>query len=181
MFKKSVKWPSLYLMLWTLHTSLKRPTRVSLCVVWAAWQGLGLDFPVNEKLIKREKLHKYSQEIIYQRPATWLVSWITCQWVPGGKVKRPGRETDHSPPPSTDVKNEWSYTSLCPYSFTSCTRTTSNLPCTCTRDNVNAHLLQLIPYRQPGNDLLYSTFLFPLSWAPQLSRDIPKDAGILCD
>jgi len=25
-------------------------------------------------------------------------------------VKRPGREVDHSLPPSTEVKNEWSYT-----------------------------------------------------------------------
>jgi len=132
MFKKSVKWPSLYLMLWTLHTSLKRPTRVSLCVIWAAWQGLGFELPVNETLFKRENLHKYSQEINYQRPAIWLVSWITWQWVPGGKVKRTEREADHSPPPSTDVTNEWSYTSLRPYSFTSCTRTTLNLPCTCT-------------------------------------------------
>jgi hypothetical protein len=36
------------------------------------------------------------------------------QWVPGGlslRVKRPGRETDHSPPSSAEVKNAWSYTS----------------------------------------------------------------------
>jgi hypothetical protein len=26
-------------------------------------------------------------------------------------VKRPGREADHSPPSSADVKNSWSYTS----------------------------------------------------------------------
>jgi len=26
-------------------------------------------------------------------------------------VRRPGREVDHSPPSSTEVKNEWSYTS----------------------------------------------------------------------
>jgi hypothetical protein len=29
-------------------------------------------------------------------------------------VKRPGREADHSPPSSTDVKNAWSYTSIPP-------------------------------------------------------------------
>jgi len=35
------------------------------------------------------------------------------QWVPGvlsPGVKRPERETDHSLPPSADVKNAWSYT-----------------------------------------------------------------------
>jgi hypothetical protein len=29
-------------------------------------------------------------------------------------VKRPGREADHSPPSSAEVKNEWSYTSTPP-------------------------------------------------------------------
>jgi hypothetical protein len=36
------------------------------------------------------------------------------QWVPGALslgVKWPGREVDHSPPSSAEVKNEWSYTS----------------------------------------------------------------------
>jgi hypothetical protein len=38
------------------------------------------------------------------------------QWVRGslslggGGVKRPGREDAHSPPPSAEVKNAWSYT-----------------------------------------------------------------------
>jgi hypothetical protein len=31
--------------------------------------------------------------------------------VPSPGVKRPGREADHSPPPTADVKNAWSYTS----------------------------------------------------------------------
>jgi hypothetical protein len=29
-------------------------------------------------------------------------------------VKRPGRGSDHSPPPSAEVENEWSYTSTSP-------------------------------------------------------------------
>jgi hypothetical protein len=36
------------------------------------------------------------------------------QWVQGalpGRVKRPGREADHSPPYSPEVKNAWRYTS----------------------------------------------------------------------
>jgi hypothetical protein len=39
------------------------------------------------------------------------------QWVPGILslgVKRPGREADHSPPSSAEVKNAWSYTSAPP-------------------------------------------------------------------
>jgi hypothetical protein len=39
------------------------------------------------------------------------------QWVPGALslgVKRPGREADHSPPSSAEVKNAWSYTSTPP-------------------------------------------------------------------
>jgi hypothetical protein len=37
------------------------------------------------------------------------------QWVPG--VKRPGHEADHSPTPSTEVKNAWCYTSTHQYIF----------------------------------------------------------------
>jgi hypothetical protein len=32
-------------------------------------------------------------------------------------VKRPGREADHSPPSSTEVKNAWSYTSAPQHAF----------------------------------------------------------------
>jgi hypothetical protein len=42
------------------------------------------------------------------------------QWVSGAlslEVKRPGREADHSPPSSADVKNAWSYTSTPQYAF----------------------------------------------------------------
>jgi hypothetical protein len=43
------------------------------------------------------------------------------QWVPGALslgVKRPGREPDHLPPSSAEVKNAWSYTSAPQYAFT---------------------------------------------------------------
>jgi hypothetical protein len=42
------------------------------------------------------------------------------QWVPEALslgVKRPGREADHSPPYSAEVKNAWSYTSTPQYVF----------------------------------------------------------------
>jgi len=35
-------------------------------------------------------------------------------------VKRPGREADHSPPSTAEVKPEWSYTSTPQYIFMSC-------------------------------------------------------------
>jgi hypothetical protein len=43
------------------------------------------------------------------------------QWVPGAlsaRVKRPGREADHSPPTSAEVNKMWIYTSTPPYAFT---------------------------------------------------------------
>jgi hypothetical protein len=45
---------------------------------------------------------------------------LLLQWVPVGLsavVKRPGLETDHSPPPSAEVKNVWNYASTPPYVF----------------------------------------------------------------
>jgi hypothetical protein len=42
------------------------------------------------------------------------------RWVPrvqSSEVMRPGCEADHSPPSSTEVKNEWSYTSTPHYAF----------------------------------------------------------------
>ena len=37
--------------------------------------------------------------------------------------KRPRSETDHSPPPSTELKNKWDYTSTPPYVFMVYTQT----------------------------------------------------------
>jgi hypothetical protein len=42
------------------------------------------------------------------------------QWVPGPLspgVKRPGREVDHLPPTSAEVKKMWIYTPTPPYAF----------------------------------------------------------------
>jgi hypothetical protein len=41
-------------------------------------------------------------------PTQPLIQWIP-EFFPG--VKRPGHQVDHSPPSSTVVKSEWSYTS----------------------------------------------------------------------
>jgi hypothetical protein len=42
------------------------------------------------------------------------------QWVPGAlspEVKRPGREADHLPPTSAEIKKMWIYTSIPPYTL----------------------------------------------------------------
>jgi hypothetical protein len=39
------------------------------------------------------------------------------QWIPGGltlRIKQPGREADHAPPSSAEVKDVWSYISTPP-------------------------------------------------------------------
>jgi hypothetical protein len=49
----------------------------------------------------------------------WM-SWSNKSWTKFNRssgVKRQGREADHSPPFSAEVKNTWSYTSTPPYAF----------------------------------------------------------------
>jgi hypothetical protein len=48
-------------------------------------------------------------------PTKPLVLWVPVALSPG--VKRPGRDADHSPPTSAEVKNTWNYTSTPPYVF----------------------------------------------------------------
>jgi hypothetical protein len=53
----------------------------------------------------------------YAGPTSSKYTQPPIQWVPGALslgVKRSGREADHSPPSSTEVKNAWSYTSTPP-------------------------------------------------------------------
>jgi hypothetical protein len=40
-----------------------------------------------------------------QPPIQWILEALSA------RIKRPGREAGNSPPSSTEVKNEWSYTS----------------------------------------------------------------------
>jgi hypothetical protein len=43
------------------------------------------------------------------------IQWISEALSPG--IKRPGREDDHSPPTSAEVKKVWIYISTPPYAF----------------------------------------------------------------
>jgi hypothetical protein len=49
------------------------------------------------------------------RPTQPPKQWVRGVLIP--RVKRPGRETDHSPPPSAEAKNVCSYTSTPQYVF----------------------------------------------------------------
>jgi hypothetical protein len=48
-------------------------------------------------------------------PPSLLSNWVPGVLSPG--VKRQGRDADHSPPTSADVKKTWIYTSTPPYAF----------------------------------------------------------------
>jgi hypothetical protein len=43
------------------------------------------------------------------------IQWVLGDFPP--ELKRPGREADHSPPTSVQVKKTWTYTSTPPYVF----------------------------------------------------------------
>jgi hypothetical protein len=55
------------------------------------------------------------------------IQWVHVALSP--EVKRPGREADHSPPSSAEVKKMWIYTS--PYAFAVSTGTTLHFTATC--------------------------------------------------
>jgi hypothetical protein len=46
---------------------------------------------------------------------TTPIQWVSGAFSPG--VKRPGREADHSPLTSAEMKNVWIYTSTITYAF----------------------------------------------------------------
>jgi hypothetical protein len=123
------------------HRRWRFALRISAVQNWLKTQPKNLSFltELKKKLLKRwnrcvevEKgLHwkviLLSLLYIYNKCALFFKSpftyWLTLvfsppiQCVPGDfflGVKRPGRETDHSPPSSAEVKNAWSYTSTPP-------------------------------------------------------------------
>jgi hypothetical protein len=70
---------------------------------------------------RRQLQNKFHNEVLTTRSRTALKpTQPPIQWVPGAPslgVKRPGREADHSPPSSAEVKNARSYTSIPPKAF----------------------------------------------------------------
>jgi hypothetical protein len=75
---------------------------------WLDGQGVGVLSPCGVK-----NFH-FSMS---SRPAVGSTQ-LTIQWVPGALspgVKRLGREADHSPPTSAELKKMWVYTSTPPF------------------------------------------------------------------
>jgi hypothetical protein len=66
----------------------------------------------------KDSISSRSREQIFPFTATSRPALGPNQWIPASlslRVKRSGREADHSPPYSAGVKNAWSYTSTPPH------------------------------------------------------------------
>jgi hypothetical protein len=68
-------------------------------MVWGLNSGRGRSF----------LFYKYVQTRLWG-PPTLKFNWV--MWSLFLEEKQPGREVDYSAPPSAEVKNEWSYTSI---------------------------------------------------------------------
>ena len=83
------------------------------------WTGRsGVLLPIrarNLSLLQNFQTHTRAQPAFYSMGTGGVIS-------PG--VKRLGRETDSSPPPSAGIMNKWSYISTPSYAFVACTEVT---------------------------------------------------------
>jgi hypothetical protein len=121
-----VSWPSLPVLLWSPPSLLsnryrvlfprrwsgrgvKLAVRLSLGAGLAQWYSAGLRAGCSVVRVPAGtgnfSLHHCIQTSFGAHPASYP------------RVKRSGREADHSPPFSSEVKNEWSYTSTSQYAF----------------------------------------------------------------
>jgi hypothetical protein len=99
------------------------------------------------------------------------------QWVPGTRslrIKRPGREADHSPASSAEVKNPWSYTSIPQYAFMAWfsvnknTGTTLPLPYPSSRRWVEVSGQRHAPAALPQGKEYPIPIVQEVGWAPEL-------------
>jgi hypothetical protein len=80
-------------------------------------------FVVTSDITTSLQCTSYSKSSVYQDTKILRALEFTqhpIQWVPGAllpSVKRPGREADHSPPASAELKKMWIYISAPPYAF----------------------------------------------------------------
>jgi len=72
-----------------------------------------------------------------------------------GRVKQPGREVNHSPPSTVEVKNEWSFTSASPI-------------CHCGVDREDFTITFFVPYLSPVH-FLDNKLILELKFEPYLS------------
>jgi hypothetical protein len=78
--------------------------------------GIALGYVLNDRGFQSLQGLGIFLFITSSRPALWSTQ-PPIQWVTGALslgIKRPGREADHSPPSSSEVKNSWNYTSTPP-------------------------------------------------------------------
>jgi hypothetical protein len=73
--------------------------------------------PIGTRGITVNKASRPTLDSTYPR-----TEWVMGALSPG--VKQPGRKSDHKPLSSDEIKNDWSYISLSPYSFVACARET---------------------------------------------------------
>jgi hypothetical protein len=73
-------------------------------------RGVRVRVPVGARIFTSPRRHRPALG-----PTQPPIQWVRESLSPG--VKRPGREADHSPPTSAEVKKTWVYTSTPPYVF----------------------------------------------------------------
>jgi hypothetical protein len=72
-------------------------------------RGVGIRVPGGSRI--------FTSPIVQTGSVVHATSYIIGTWGSFPGVKRPGREADHSPPTSAEVKKMWTYTSTPPYVF----------------------------------------------------------------
>jgi hypothetical protein len=117
--QNNARWQDFVNMVMKLHVQKRRIILSNLFVEWRPWtmdfvkccglDGRVLGFDSRRRLV----IFLFTTA---SRPALGPTQ-PPIQWVAGALslgLKRPGREADHSPPSSAEVKNAWSYTSTPP-------------------------------------------------------------------
>jgi hypothetical protein len=85
---------------------------------WNSWTSeFGPNFLGDTFFLKLQSFHRFliNTDRLRNLPASFPMS--TEEGAVSLGVERPGREADHSPPTSAEVKNSWGYTSIPPLVF----------------------------------------------------------------
>jgi hypothetical protein len=108
-----------FILLWKLVSKHKNRSQTE-CVdnIWACGVALGYGLDGRGLVVSRQGL-QIALFTTASRPPLGPTQ-PPVQWIPGALswgVKRPGREADHLPLSTAEVKNAWSYTSAPPICF----------------------------------------------------------------
>jgi hypothetical protein len=102
------------------HASLRQSTTLSRGIwCWDSAVGIATGYGMNDRWGRSSSPGRVKNFLFStsSRPALGSTQ-PPVQWVPealSSAVKRPGREADHSPPASSEVKKIWIYISTPPY------------------------------------------------------------------